>query len=222
MWNIEKTSNEILKTRTKIVICHHANDVKNYNHIKNVKFFHNPHCAEKSIFRDYDLKKDFDFQIIGLINSDIYPFRSRLKHLIENIMIPKYQIRYRILEHPGGRINNVDDQVINYAMQINRAKINITCSSKFKYALAKYSEVPLCRTLLAADIPDENNEWYSNWMCALDPNLPDNEIVKILYDHIFNDELLYRKTNYGYDENMKNRTQEHYANNLVRIIKEIL
>jgi hypothetical protein len=167
MWNVERTSDEIVKTKSKIVICHHENDIKNYGHIKNSKFFHNPHCAEKEVFKDYNITKDIDIQLIGVICPEFYPLRTKLKIIIENIMIPIYGAKCRIHPHPGYRINDTKEQVIRYAKQLNRAKINVTCSSKFKYALAKYSEVPMCKSLLIADIPDENKEWYNSWMVAI-------------------------------------------------------
>lgn len=222
MWDIEETTKEINQTKSRIIVCHHNNDISKYNHISNSIFINVPHCAEKSIFKDYGLNKNFDLQIIGLINPDIYPFRSRLKSLIENKIVPKYKIKYRLLNHPGGRIDDVNGQVINYAKQINSSFINLTCSSKFLYALAKYSEVPLCNSLLAADLPDENKDWYKNWMCVLNRSYSDDEIIDTLMYYLENKSAISEKVCKGYSENIKIRTQENYAEYFVKKVNILI
>lgn len=221
MWDIKFTSDEILMTKTKIVICHHKNDIKNYNHIKSAKFVHNPHCAEKNIFKDYCMPKDIDIQLIGVISPEFYPLRSKLHNIIITKMISN-GIKYRILPHPGYRIDNVDDQVINYARQLNRAKINLTCSSKYKYALAKYSEVPLCKSLLIADMPNENKDWYNKWLITVSMSDSDSKIIEILNNYLINNSMRKEKIDIGFNENIRFRSQENYAEKFIKIVKDYL
>jgi hypothetical protein len=222
MWDVKHTTNEILTSKSKLIICHHENDIKNYSHIEGVKFYHNVQCAERKIFKDYGLNKDFDVQVIGAIRPLIYPLRSRLNELIETQIVPKYNVKYRLLTHPGYIINNVDNQVVNYAHQLNRAKINITCSSKFNYALAKYSEVPLCKSLLLADMPGENQDWYKKWMVLLENDFSDKRIVELIVSLLKDNKSYEEKVTIGYEENIKNRTQENYAKKFMKIVCDFL
>ena len=55
MWDFEFTSDEIEKTQTNIIICHHLNDYQKYSlHYKNDNtktFYYNPHHADPNIFK---------------------------------------------------------------------------------------------------------------------------------------------------------------------------
>lgn len=221
MWDINYTSNEIILTKSKLIICHHHNDIKNYDHIKEAIFYHNPHCAEKLIFKDYGMTKDIDIQLIGVISPEFYPLRSKFHEIISTRIVPKYGIKYRILQHPGYRIQDVKSQVINYAKQLNRAKINVTCGSKYRYALAKYSEVPMCKSLLIADMPDENKDWYKKWLVYVNKDAPEDLIINHIMIH-FDPNIYNEWVKKGYDENIKYRTQEKYAERFVNIIKDFL
>lgn len=222
MWDITWTTEEIVKSKSKIIICHHNNDIKNFNHIKSAKLFHNPHCAEKTIFKEYSSTKDIDIQIIGVISPEFYPLRSRFKNIIETKMVPVSNPVYRLLPHPGYHIEDVNAQVMNYARQLSRAKINITCSSRYKYALAKYPEAPLCKSLLIADKPDENNSWYDKWLVSISPSDSDDKIIEVINTYLKNDSLREEKIKIGYEENLRLRTQENYAENFVNIIKKFI
>lgn len=222
MWDINWTTNEILKSKSKLIICHHENDINNYGSVNGPVFKHIPHCAEKMVFKDYCIDKNIDIQLIGLLNPAMYPLRSRLKNIVETRMVLKYGTKFRMMPHAGGRVDNVGAQVINYAQQLNRAKINITCSSKYRYALAKYSEVPLCKSLLAADIPRENMNWYAKWMCVIDKDSTDEQIVDLLLLHLEDDVLRENKVLMGYEENRRHRTQENYADQFISISKKFI
>ena len=47
---------------------------------------------------------------------------------------------------------------INYAKIINQSKICISCTSKYKYRLGKYIEIPMCSSVICGDIPYEDVE----------------------------------------------------------------
>lgn len=218
MWAIEHTAEEIEKSGSGLIICHHANDIPNYRHMKKQRFFHNPHCAEKTIFKNYGQKKDIDVMLTGTLStwSSTYPFRNRLHRIMNEQLIPAGLICH-VQKHPGYSIKNVGSQVATYARLLNRAKIVLTCSSRYKYALAKYSEVPLCRAVLGADIPEENQDWYKSWILHVDPCMTDKEIVEQIRG--CNVPTLRAA---GLRENLASRTQEHYADRFVQIAKEFL
>src|SRR4030042_4280774 len=220
MWNIKWTTEEIEKSGSNLIICHHNNDIIKYQHIKTAKFFNNPHCANRQIFRDYGLMKEYDVLLMGSLSAVHYPLRARfLKIIRENIPT---NFNCKILRHPGWTINNVDEQVIQYAMELNKARIVLACSSKYKYALSKYVEVPLCNSLLCGDIPDENQEWYKSWMLEVNNDMSDEEITQKITDYLIDDRkrnILVQKV---FLENRNLRTQECYANRFVEIVNNFL
>ena len=216
MWQKDWTSSEITQSKSELVISHHQNDIKNFAHVKTVKFYHNPHCAEKTIFKPYNDPKVYDVLLIGVISPTFYPLRSVFKRVIEERLSEK--VRCKILPHPGYNIPDVESQVRIYAQEISKAKMVLTCSSKYKYALAKYAEVPLCGTLLAADIPDEAQSWYRKWVVELNETMSDSEIEeKILY-YLSHEEEYKKKTDTGFQGSLLRRTQEHYAERFVGIL----
>ena len=140
--------------------------------------------------------------------------------MINEHLAKKYKCK--ILAHPGYNIPSVEDQVVKYAKEINKAKITLTCSSKYKYALAKYSEIPLCNSLLIADVPDENKDWYKNWMVEVSNDFSDYEIMWKISYFLSKPDLIKERTKEGVEENLKYRIQECYADRFVNIVKSYL
>jgi hypothetical protein len=225
MWDNKWTTKEITKTKTKIVVCHHKNDIPKYGHIK-ARLYHNPHCAEKEIFKDYGLPKKYDILLVGVMSQEIYPLRELFKREI----FPRLQrlnYKCKILKHPGYRVKHIGHQVKHYAKLINQAKIACTCASIYHYALAKYAEIPLCNTLLCGDLPGERQEWYRKWMLHVDRDI--NNIMERITKYLKNPEKLKAKTKLGRELNLKelgrelnlkDRTQEHYAQRMIEICND--
>jgi hypothetical protein len=109
----------------------------------------------------------------------------------------------------------------DYARLINRSKITLTCSSRWKYRLAKYVEVPMCASMLAADLPDEDRAFFRKFMLVLDPEDPDGEIMDRLVRFALDDRLREQKVRAGL-RLCKEFTQEHYADRLIRAIRRRL
>ena len=218
MWDINFTTNEIINSGSQLVICHHLNDIAKYvNNIPDVKFVNISHCAEQSIYKDYDLPKTIDVLLTGAISSH-YPFRSRLK----NIMI-KYlngKVRCKILEHPGGDLRKTHGLILeDYAKELNQAKITLTCSSVYKYRLGKYVEIPMSGSLLAADLPNEDQDFFRKFMLVLNPKDSDETIVKQIIDYVNDDDKRNELIKKGIELN-KEYTQEKYAERFVRVCED--
>ena len=103
MYDVQWTLKEIEESKSNIIICHHRNDMLEYiDKFKDfsewpVTFINVPHCAEKTIFKDYKLSKPIDILLVGSIGyqsmlGDHYPLRTRIYRLLENI--PQKYIRY--------------------------------------------------------------------------------------------------------------------------------
>lgn len=217
MYDIKSTKKEILDSNSDIIICHLANDIKHYSDI-NKRFVNIPHCIEKSIFKDWEQPKDIDILIAGIQSPGIYPLRYRFMKMIERGMFSGFKTK--ILNHPGYRIKDVNSQVLNYAKILNRSKIMLSCTSVYKYALAKHIEAPASKTLMISDLPDERNDIFNLIMEPVDPKWSDDKMVSIVTEYLKNKEKLNNKVNSAYDYVHNNLTQEHYANMFYNIASE--
>ena len=215
MWDVKWTNREIEESGSDIVVCHHKNDIVNFPNIKE-KIINIPHYAESSIYKDYGLEKKYDILFTGATGRH-YPFRSRLMRLIP---ILKKNANVKILKHPGGNLEKARGSILEeYAKLINMSRITLTCSSKYKYRLGKYVEIPMCGSVLAGDLPNEDQDFFKKFMLVLDPKMSDDEIVKIITDCLEDSNSMQEKIINGIILN-KNYTQENYAERFLRFVGE--
>lgn len=226
MWSQEWTKKEIVTSNCELVICHHFNDIKRYAGKLDPRFklVHNPHCAEKTIFKDYKQQKDMDVLLVGVRSKRFYPLRGKIYSGVLDILRAK-GYRATHYKHPGYKLNGlpaIEAQTVAYAKAINRAKIVITCSSVYEYALAKYAEIPMCRSVLCADVPGENQEWYRRWMLEISNNVSAEDIARKIIKVLKNPEHLNILKRKGYEQALKHRTQEDYARRFVGMATDFL
>jgi len=221
MWNKKATKKEIIESKSDLIICHHFNDIVHYKDIPNIQLVNISHCAEQTVYKDYGEKKTNDILFTGSIASQ-YPFRRRLLRLIPRL---SQHVKCRVMSHPGdpgkpyGQIKGYTLE--SYAREINRSKITLTCSSKFKYRLGKYTEIPMCASLLAADLPNEDHKFFEQFMLVLDTAWSDDDIIHQLVKYVKKDERRGRMIRKGIELN-KEYTQEKYAERFVKEIKVFL
>ena len=215
MWDKRWTKKEILGSDPDVIVCHHKNDMESYQEFGD-KLINISHCAESSIYRDYGLEKEYDILFTGAVSRH-YPFRRRLKGLL-----PKLQghAKCKVLGHPGGNLNSSKGLILeDYAKLINKSKITLTCSSKYRYRLGKYVEIPMCGSVLAGDLPDEDHDFFKKFMLVVDQKMSDNEIVKKILDCLSDHESLRKKAERGIELN-KDFTQMEYAKRFVNLVEE--
>lgn len=226
MWDCKWTKHEIKTSNSKLVICHHFNDIERFNGKLDPKYklVHNPHCAEKAIFKDYGHKKTIDVLLVGKVSGSVYPLRAKFKSRILN-KLRKRGWNATMHVHPGyrkGGYEKIKRQVKSYAESINRAWIGVTDASDFHYALAKHSEIPMCKTLLCSDLPKENQAWYRKWMVYISKDYNADKIISIIEPYLKDKAKLKALIDKGYAENMKYRTQEDYARRFMTIAEDFL
>jgi hypothetical protein len=112
-----------------------------------------PHHANTEIYKDYNLNKDIEILMTGSLLEEFYPLRVNIQKRFES---RKEFVHH---QHPGYRtIKDSEKNVYvgkNYAMELNRAKICITCDSIYRYPLMKYFEITACNALLLAPYSQE-------------------------------------------------------------------
>lgn len=212
-----KTCDEIREAGASLVVFHHANDVPQYRYVSATcptvqSLVHIPHSAETAIYHDYGVMKDIDVLCAGNMSQQFYPFRNRLKN-IAYFILRKRGYRVVILKHPGYTLPARDGTVvgIEFARMLNRAKLVFTCSMRFKYALAKYSEIALCRSLAVGDIPDERQEFFKQTILNVEPHMTDDEIVRIVEEYLDDDAKRKSLTDTAYDLTQRSYTMDYYA-----------
>ena len=149
---------------------------------------HSPHCAEPLIFypplvlnSDIPPVRDIDVLVVGARNHFVYPIRARLGQMIKDGIIKNGYVH----DHPGYSLSNnsleqTEEQTRIYAALLRRAKIVVVDSSRYSYALTKFSEVPLSGCLILGDIPAERENEFRSFIVQISMNMTDNEIVSII------------------------------------------
>ena len=222
------TKKEIGKSAADIVICHHLNDMKEYEELykdSDIKFINIPHGAEQTIFKDYELEKQKDILLVGSIfyesmMGEHYPLRVRMVEVLRK-MSTKY--RCGIYPHPGGvhldAYTNLYTKRFAYA--INSSKICVTCSGAPKSRFGKYVEIPMCGTAIAADMPGEQEEEFSKFLIEIDMSMSDKEIIDKLEYYLENENEREKKIAEGL-RYASQHTQEEYAKRFIDGVKNAI
>jgi hypothetical protein len=231
MYDKKITFNDIMLLKPNIVICHHHNDFLEYKQLFKsfnlfpVKFFNIPHSAEKTIFKDYGEEKKYDLMIGGAIGvrsslGQHYPLRDRLVGIVSSM---SKDYRCHIHKHPGYLHSDAytNKYLIDFAKEINAAKICVTCSGKPKSRFGKYIEIPMSATAIAADIPDEHPDEFRKFVIELDMKMTDEEIANRLAYYVDNNEARQNLIEEGL-KYASNYTQEKYAERFLKIMEDEL
>ena len=229
MYDRPWTVSEIMQSRANLVICHHENDYKEYAarfqnfKVWDIEFAHIAHCAEQTVFKDYKLPKKYDLFLGGAINGFStlgrhYPLRDRMVGIMRKMAEKGYKTH--IHGHPGYDLADAhtDKYAIDFAKEINSAKIAITCSGAPKSRFGKYVEIPMCNTAIAADIPDEDQDNFKQFILELHMSMSDEEIIDKLEYYLENDEEREKLTSLGHAWS-KNYTHEKYAERFLEILR---
>ena len=228
MYDDDWTLKEINQSAADIVVCHHKNDWEDWKDRKfhkPVNFINIPHCAERSVFKDYKLPKTHDVLLVGAINvttkfGQHYPLRQKMLEVLAE-MSDDYKVG--VYQHPGYVLGDAhkNTYAIDFAKAINSAKICVTCSGMPKSRFGKYVEIPACRTAIAADMPNEEQETFKKFVIEINVNNSDNTIVDKLKKYLDNEEELKKVTDRGWLL-MSKYTQDWYASVFINKITEIL
>jgi len=222
------TKKEIISSNASLVIFHHENDlfgnIKDYREmLPSVKFEYIPHSAEKSVFKEYaEIKKDWDILLVGALGytskvGQHYPIRDRLARLLNNFP-KKYKVsRY---ERPPGRSGEayLNHSAIEFAKVINSTRICITDSGAPKSRFGKYVEIPMCGTIIAGDIPNDDQENFRKFVIEINNSMSDNEIISKIVEYLEDSVKLETMRTNGLSWS-SSYTQEKYAERFIGAIQ---
>ena len=158
-------------------------------------FAHSPASAEPLVFyppmalhSDIPPVRDIDVLVVGARDHFVYPIRARMAELIRKGLIKNGYVH----NHPGyvfpnKTVEQTEAQVHTYAALLRRAKIVVSDSSRYGYALGKYSEVPLSGCLVLGDTPAEREAEFRSYIVEVSMKMTDDEILKIIHYWITHD-----------------------------------
>ena len=222
-WNW--TTQEIEESGAEFVIFHHEDDehisMKKYqeHYGGKVKCIHIPHCAEKTIFKDWGSKKEYDIMMGGAVDTQTilgphYPLRRRLVNVLDKLRDLGYNVYTH--KHPGydHTAAHTDKYLIDFAKVINKAKICLTCSGTPKSRFGKYIEIPACATAVAGDLPNQDHDEFNKFLIELNLNMTDEEMVTKLRSYLDDETQLHAVIQNGLKFGKK-YTQEYYAERFV-------
>lgn len=234
MYELELTIKEIEESNADLVVCHHENDCLFYQHFyrcyfgqknKKVKLVHIPHSAEKTVFRDYGLEKEYDILLVGRngsknrLREKHYPLRDKFRALIPRFESEGFKIG--IFDHPGYVHNDsfTDRYLIEFSQAINKSRVCVSCSGLPKSRFGKYIEVPMSGTVLVADIPDEDQENIRKFVVEIDENMEKRDIMKKI-KNILSSPQKYEELKQEGLKWCENYTQEKYAERLLHHLQK--
>ena len=224
MYDVEWTRKEIDESGATMIICHHENDMQAYvdHYGDRIKFYHIAHCAEASIYKPLFIPKQYDVLLVGALGARTmlgqhYPLRDRMAQLLNKM--PK-QFKVGIHPRPFGRQEDAwqNKQAKEFAQVINSTQICITDSGAPNSRFGKYIEIPMCGTVIAGDIPGEDQKNFRKFVIEINMNMNDDEIINKLVYYLENEEKLRILQQEGLEWS-KQYTQEKYAERFISAIQ---
>ncbi|WP_364152930.1 glycosyltransferase family protein [Paenibacillus sp. LPE1-1-1.1] len=180
------------------------------------RFRWSPFAINPKVIKDYKLKKNIKFSLLGLIKPR-YKFRTAVLKRMRKV---KGFINFK---HPGHRVRARRGLLIknNYAKVINRSLMSFTCGSDLKIPVAKFFELPGCKTLMLAepnrDLKDLGFKDKVNYVACDRKNF----YKKALY-YQKNKRERERITQKGYDFIHKYHTNQIRAQQFIAEVKKVL
>lgn len=153
MYRRERVVPELQQAKPHVVLAHHWNDYEAYRvEFPAIRFVYAPHCTDLQLFHDARSLRDIDVMLVGRLAPQVYPVRETMRKAILEL---SSSFRCRILAHPGFELPQACDEghLKEFAGYLNRARVCLTCSSKYRYRLSKYVEIPACGATMVADLP---------------------------------------------------------------------
>lgn len=220
MHHKNKVLEELNDNKINIVICHLYNDFVYFRDKYTTeyrKFYYISHCIDHSIFKNHEQQKIYDILISGSLYNKIYPLRNKIYNMYKKNKLKKFKVFLQ--NHPQYKIEDAytDKYAIEYSKIINQSHIAITCSSIYKYRLAKYTEIPASGTVLGGDIPKSHIEDNFNFIINITNDMNDSEIIETFDYYLSNKKELEKKRIQGL-EYVKKYTQEHYVDKFMSIL----
>lgn len=176
--------------------------------LDSLKIYHLPHHIDNNYFHDYELEKEYDIFFFGNSKPRFYPFRHRLKELLqknEDLKSLKILVWEGIRNYFKFDSRKSNDQL---SKVMNQSWLTICTKSKCNMLLGKYFETSMSGSVVCGDISEDGEQTWKDNMIYIDDSMSDEEIIKEIKDALLDKEKLIVKT-----EKMKKRMEKYYLGN---------
>lgn len=218
--NNEKTISEIRSAAPERVGFHHMNDIPRWTRKEAPGAFHIPHCGEIDLEAE-SAQRPVDCLVAGELSETVYPLRTRLAGLATQMGISRrrYHPGYRLQSHDAVRL-----QYLRYRRDLRRAKTLLTCSSVYRYPLAKYIEAAHSGTVIVGDLPED--AWFREslgpYIVEVDNAWSDQMLVDCVRSHLKDESGLKQRAAAAMDVARSQFSMEHYAERLLQELRRDL
>lgn len=176
--------------------------------LDSLKIYHLPHHIDNNYFRDYELAKKYDIFFFGNSKPRFYPFRHRLKELLqknEDLKSLKILVWEGIRNYFKFDSRKSNDQL---SKVMNQSWLTICTKSKCNMLLGKYFETSMSGSVVCGDISEDGEQTWKDNMIYIDDSMSDEEIIKEIKEALLDKEKLIVKM-----EEMKKRMEKYYLSN---------
>ncbi len=215
----------IRRQRFAIGLMQHAGPHLEYyrQHCPQTEFFWASMAVRTDLFRDYGLRKEYDVILYGVLESTIYPLRTRLAKMLANAP----DIRFRHIKHPGYYPDqeSLANQVVAGAAlgrEINQSWIGIATCSVYHQLLMKYLEIPACHAAVAGNLPDWCRPFFQDSIIELREEQSDETILATLRSHLADKDRLRSLTEKGHSRVVRDFSTNAFADRVMQIFGEAL
>ena len=163
-----------------------------------------------------------DVLLIGRLSKRMYPLRTRMAEEV----IPALQklgFNAQVWKHPGYNLHDADTNKYAklYAQKIASAKIILFCSGTPRTRYAKYTEVAFCKSAICADVPDEDQDFFKEFVIEVSNEMTTQELIKTITCALKKKDYLNDVTQKG-SHLSKHLTTNYYAKTAVSTFSSLL
>lgn len=184
------------------------------------KFYWTPNGVDTNLFRDYGITKKYDVILYGVVEPNIYPFRTRLFNLLAN----SPELRVKSIQHPGyyGASTVPAITGADLSRLINQSWIGIATRSVYNCLLMKYLEIAASGTMVAGNIPNSGRELLEDCMLELNEEMSDPEIIATLHNRLAEKDELRRLTSVAKSRVASQFSTESFADRVIEISRQVV
>jgi len=192
--------------------CSESKFLESYLNIKFYNFNPNYYNFEKYNFNSN--QKIYDILISGSLSENVYPFRKRVKELVETYLNNKFNIKI---------ISKV--KFNEYLKILNKSWLCLSTCSNYSYNVGKYLEILNCKSVVIGNTSEDTRDILGNNYIHIDDTMSDAEIINVIIDALSNKKLLndivnqykFNNTDFGFSYYKKLENIIHCKN----VIKKI-
>lgn len=175
-----------------------------------------PHHVNTEIYKQWGLPKIYDVLFYG--NDDIrtYPFRSRLRKLLEGS-----RLKLHIIEHPDYETFDPARCGEALARTINQSWIAIATPSIHDYLVAKYFEISAAGAVVAGKMASQGRPIWKEHYLRLEEDMSDLEILDRLVAALEDKAWLRRQSAVMEEVIRKEYSLDRYVERLMAVMNHV-